>query len=256
MRFSVCISALYPHLPADEAIARVRACGADAYEFWHWQGIDRDKVRAAQTRHGVSLTGMCMPTAPRMDLDADAGFVKGLCDTIDLCRALSCPGIIVQAGDDIPGMSRQAQRQGLLAGLKTCAPYAEKAQVTLLLEPLNTRIDHKGYFLEYAQEAFELVQETGSICVRVLYDIYHQHITEGVSIPLIEKNMHLVGHFHLASYPGRHEPTVRDKIDTPAVLQAIEASGYQGCVGLEYLPATDADESLVRTLETLRNALR
>jgi len=126
MRFSVCISALYPHLPAEEAIARVRACGADAYEFWHWQGIDRDKVRAAQIKHGVSLTGMCMPAAPRMDLDADTGFVKGLCDTIDLCRALSCPGIIVQAGEDVPGMSRQAQHEGLLAGLKHARPMRKR----------------------------------------------------------------------------------------------------------------------------------
>ena len=73
---------------------------------------------------------------------------------------------------------------------------------------------------------------------------------------LLERNIHTIGHFHLAAHPGRHEPMMQDEIDTPAILQAIEASAYKGCVGLEYLPKMDADESLKRTLEKLHHILK
>lgn len=251
VRFSVCVSALYPALPVHEAAVRVRKLGFDAYEFWSWQQIDGEKCADVHEQQGIICAGMCMPCVPRTDLDEGLSFLQGLQDTIALCKKMSCRNIILQAGDERKDVSRQLQHEGLLKGLKLCAPFAEAAGITLLLEPLNVRVDHPGYYLTDAQEAFDLVNETGSPCVKVLYDIYHQHITEGVDIEFLKQNMGKIGHFHLAGCPGRHEPMVQDEIDTSGILRAIAESQYSGLVGLEYLPKMAADESLVYTREKL-----
>ena len=256
MRFSVCTSALYPELTEHEALARACACGFSAYEFWFWDGIDADKTAAAQQKHGMTPAGLCMPKAPRLDLDPDATFLQGLSDTVALCKKLGCRGIIAQAGDDVPGVPREKQHQGLLEGLKLCTPMAEEAGITVLLEPLNVKIDHEGYYLYAAQEAFDLIDAVGSPAVKVLYDIYHQHITEGVDIPFLQKHMDRIGHFHLAGFPGRHEPMMDDEIDTAGILRAIDESGYQGYVGLEYLPLMEPDESLRQTLSRLQSIFK
>lgn len=251
VRFSVCVSALYPELPVHEAAGRVHALGFDAYEFWSWQDVNGDFCAQVHAQTGIRCAGMCMPGVPRLDIDPDGNFVKGLEETIALCKKMNCSNIIMQAGDEREGVSRKRQHAGLLEGLKMCAPYAEKAGITLLLEPLNTKVDHPGYYLTEAREAFELVEETGSPCVKVLYDIYHQHITEGADPDVIVSNIHRIGHFHLAGCPGRHEPLTLDRIDTAGILRAIARSNYQGLVGLEYLPASDADESLRMTRKKL-----
>ena len=124
--------------------------------------------------------------------------------------------------------------------------------MTLVIEPLNTRIDHRGYYLWRSQEAFEIVDEVASPCVKVLFDLYHQHIMSDLSIDAIVAHIDRIGHFHMAGYPGRHEPMIESEIDYPAILRAIEKSGYAGAVGLEYFPVRDAAEGLKALHEELR----
>ena len=122
-----------------------------------------------------------------------------------------------------------------MAGLEACLPLLEGTDMTLLVEPLNTRVDHPGYYLTSSDEAFEVVEAVGSPQVKVLFDIYHQQIMEGDLIRRIGANIDKIGHFHAAGSPGRHE-LYDGEIHYPAVLRAIQDSGYQGYVGLEYFP--------------------
>lgn len=254
VRFSVCLNAVFGHLPRAQALSHVHAAGVKDCEFWGWMDEDIPSIRQAREKYQLHLAAMCVKFPPLTDGKRHDLVLPGLEETIAVCNALQCGGLIVQTGPDVPGLSRKEQYENVLRALRMCVPTLEKAGVTLLLEPLNTKVDHQGYFLAHAQEAFDLVEEAGSSHVKVLYDIYHQHITEGVSIPLLEKNIDKIGHFHMAGHPGRHEPMVADEIDYPAILQAIEGTGYKGCVGLEYFPVGDADASLKATLEKL-NAL-
>ena len=90
------------------------------------------------------------------------------------------------------------------------APFAEKEDVTLVLEPLNTRLgqprSHKNYFLEYPQPAFDLTRQVGSDKIKLLFDIYHMQLMAGNVIKTLEKNIDQLGYIHLADVPGSHEP--------------------------------------------------
>jgi hydroxypyruvate isomerase len=105
----------------------------------------------------------------------------------------------------------------------------------LAVEPLNTRFDHPGYFLVRSDEAFDIVQSVNSPNIQMLFDVYHQQISEGNLIPTIRHYASRIAHFHIADHPGRHEPGTGE-INYPNVLREIEKLNYQGTIGLEFFP--------------------
>jgi len=117
-------------------------------------------------------------------------------------------------------------------------PILEKAGVTLVFEPLNTLVDHPGYYLTQSSEAFDIVDAVASENVKVLYNIYHQQIMEGNIIPTITEHMDRIGHFHSAGHPGRHELDCGE-IHYPDIIKAIDRTTYSGWFGVEYFPLQD-----------------
>lgn len=248
MFYSVCVSALFGGLPVPEAIGRVKEAGLDVCEFWSWWDKDIGAVRRALDEHGVRLSAMCTRFVPFNDPARRQEYLDGLKETLDAARLLGCQTIISQVGQEQAHLSRQEQTQSIIDGLKACLPLLEEAGVTLTIEPLNTLVDHKGYFLARSDEAFAIVREVSSPHVKVLFDIYHQQITEGNLIPNLTANAEWIGHVHIAGHPGRHEPFGRNEIHYPSVLGALKEAGYTGAIGLEYFPRMDAMESL-KTLQ-------
>jgi hydroxypyruvate isomerase len=131
----------------------------------------------------------------------------------------------------------------MVAGLKAAAPLLEEAGITLLLEPLNGKINHAGIYLESSDEGFEILREVGSPNVKLLFDIYHQHITEGDIIRRITSNIDLIGHLHCAGNPGRHELD-SGELDYIRIFKALDDAGYKGYGGIEYFPLHPAEEGL------------
>jgi hydroxypyruvate isomerase len=123
----------------------------------------------------------------------------------------------------------------LVDGLKEAAPLLESGEITLVIEPLNELVDHPGYYLVRSDEAFEIVGKVGSDRVKVVYDIYHQQISEGQLIANITSNIDKIAHFHAAGNPGRHE-LPRGELDYRSIFAAIAQTDYDGYVGLEYWP--------------------
>jgi len=113
----------------------------------------------------------------------------------------------------------------------------------LVIEPLNVLVDHPGYYLTTSAEGFEILDEVDSPNVKLLYDIYHQQVTEGNLIATITSHIAQIAHFHVADVPGRHEPGTGE-INWVNVLRAIDEAGYAGYVGLEYMPTGATVESL------------
>jgi hydroxypyruvate isomerase len=138
----------------------------------------------------------------------------------------------------------------VLDGLKETTRQAEKAGSTLLLEVLNTRIDHAGYWLSSSDEGARLCREVGSERLKLLYDCYHMQVQEGDLAKHIERNLDVIGHFHSAGVPGRHELT-EGEVDYPWLMAAIERMGYRGVFAMEYSPSYDDDRSLADTLARL-----
>jgi hydroxypyruvate isomerase len=137
---------------------------------------------------------------------------------------------------------RIRQRESIIEGLREAAPIAADADVRLVLEPLN-RIDHPENFLYSSDEGFEIIRAVDSPHVRLLFNIYHQQISEGnLSMRLCE-NINLIGHVHVADVPGRHEPGTGE-INYEHIFGLLREQGYRGYVGLEYIPLVDSGASL------------
>lgn len=116
--------------------------------------------------------------------------------------------------------------------------------MTLVIEPLNIKINHQGYYLWESSEAYQIIDEVGDKHVKVLFDLYHQYVMKDLVVEDIVKNIDKIGHFHMAGYPGRNEPMIDSEVDYPVILKAIRESGYQRGVGLEYFPKQSAVEGL------------
>jgi hypothetical protein len=132
---------------------------------------------------------------------------------------------------------------------KLLAPLVEAVGITVVVEPLNVLVDHPGYYLTTSAEGFEILDEVGSQAVKLLFDIYHQQITEGNLLANIVPHIKQIGHFHVADVPGRHEPGTGE-INYANVFHAIDKAGYEGFVGLEYWPTVPAADTL-RTVRAL-----
>lgn len=121
-------------------------------------------------------------------------------------------------------------------GLQQLIPLAEKHNVTLVMELLNSKIDHKDYQCDRTSWGVELVKRINSNNFKLLYDIYHMQIDEGDVIRTIKNNIHYIAHFHTAGVPGRNEIDGTQELNYPAIMKAIAATGFKGFVGQEFIP--------------------
>ena len=245
MKYSVCASALYGDLPLQQSIPRIRAAGFEAFEFWSWWDQDLDTVDAARRQSELSVAAMCTRFIPLTEPARREAYIQGVRDSIGAARRLDCPTLISQVGSCVPGVSREEQHCAIVEGLRACAPMLEASGVVLAVEPLNTLVDHKGYFLDRSDEGLQIVREVDSPGVKLLFDIYHQQITEGNLIANLRACATEIAHVHIAGNPGRHEPYENSEVHYPTVIKALADMGYDGCVGLEYFPLRDPDESLM-----------
>lgn len=120
----------------------------------------------------------------------------------------------------------------------------------LVLELLNSEVNHPGYFLDNSDEMAAILRGVDHPNVKALYDIYHAGIMEGNVIEKIRTNIDIIGHFHAAGIPGRHEMTDGEQ-NYPVICRAIDDLGFEGFLGLEYRPLKNSKVSLVETREWL-----
>ncbi|MFK8114425.1 MAG: hydroxypyruvate isomerase family protein [Rubripirellula sp.] len=240
---SVCIDAVFEGQSVTDAVRVVKEAEIDAFEFWCWWEKDLAEVISARDEFEMQIAACCTKFISLVDPQTRADYLQGLEESIAAARKLDCPTLISQVGDFRPGVSREEQHACLVDGLKAAVPMLEAGEITLVIEPLNELIDHAGYYLVRSDEAFEIIDEVGSDRVKVVFDIYHQQISEGQLITNITANIDKIAHFHAAGNPGRHELT-RGELHYPSIFQAIAEKNYRGFVGLEYWPVGDAKNGL------------
>jgi hydroxypyruvate isomerase len=251
MNYSICIDSVFRGIGQEAALERVKACGFRAFEFWSWWDRDLDALQKKAAALGLECATFCQKFISLTDPARREDYVAALKESIAAAKKLGTKALISQLGDDT-GAVRPFQHRSIVAGLKAAAPLLEESGVTLLIEPLNGHIDHPGTYLEYSDEGFEIVDEVGSGNVKLLFDIYHQQITEGNIIQRITKNINRIGHFHSAGNPGRHELD-RGELDYRRIFNAAAGLGYQGFIGVEYFPAEDAETGLKRLYDYLKS---
>ena len=163
--------------------------------------------------------------------------------TIDKAVAHSIPALICFSGNR-EGLPDDTGANITAAGLKLVAGYAEQQGVTLILELLNSKVNHKDYQCDKTTWGVEVIKRVGSPRVKLLYDIYHMQIMEGDLIRTPQEHMEHIGHIHTAGNPGRNELDDNQEINYPGVMRAIAASAYTGYVGQEFMPKGDPIASL------------
>jgi hydroxypyruvate isomerase len=158
-----------------------------------------------------------------------------LASAIDYAAAIGCRRVHVMAGMRDERFARAAQVETMVDNLRDAADRAAAANITLLVEPLNRKIDMPGYLLSGSAEGMEVVERVGRDNVRLQYDVYHMQIMEGDLARTIERLLPWIGHVQIADHPGRHEPG-SGEIGYDWLLRRIDALGYDGWVGCEYRP--------------------
>lgn len=255
-KVDVLIDLFFGGLPWDQRVARIAECGYRHIETW--QGGDAavlKQMNDAGKACGVELISIVMnspgdPKTAPVSPDSRRSFVEQIDRYSDNALAAGCKQGIVTTGPSVGGKSYQAQRLALVDALREAGERVRKKGFHLNLEPLNTEVDHPGYFLSSPQDSVAIVKEVGLGNVRVLYDIYHMDIMTGNQTEFIEHNIDFIGHFHSAGIPGRHE-LFEGETNYPFILKRLAKTGYGGCFGLEYMPLLESRESLTRTLEYL-----
>ena len=246
---------LHKELPFDRRLEKVAEAGYSALElvdeFKSWS--EAEFKRAASRRRALRLT-----------FDAVAAVEKGVADPAGIelytsylaeflitAEKLETNGVIVLSGNRIDSVSRASQQEACVETLKRAGDLAAKRCMTLLFENIDPE-ENPRYYLTSVAEGFEIVRKVDNPHVKLLYDFYHEQISEGNLIKKLQENIDLVGLAHIADVPGRHEPGTGE-INYASIFRKLAELNYERFAAMEFIPSGDP----VATLRAARElALR
>src|SRR5579863_8717596 len=159
---------------------------------------------------------------------------------IPLAAKAGVPNVITFSGNR-DGMSDAEGAKNTIIGLNKLKKIGEDNGVTIVIELLNSKVDHHDYMCDHSAWCFEVLSAVNSPRVKALYDIYHMQIMEGDLVATIQKNIDLIGHFHTGGVPGRHELDGTQEVQWDGVMRGIAATTYKGYVAHEFVPSKDRD---------------
>jgi hydroxypyruvate isomerase len=178
-------------------------------------------------------------------------FLKDIETAITWAQKLEIPQIILMSGDAIPGKTDAEQFASLVEGTKRAGELAAKAKVTLIVEPLNNRVNHKGFFLTNNRDGLRLMKEVDNPYMKLLFDIYHEQVQVGDVVRTLTEAAPHVAVFHVADNPGRNDPGTGE-INYANVYKAIQKTGFAGYITMEYLPLGEPVASLKKAVDAMR----
>ncbi|HWG19327.1 MAG TPA: TIM barrel protein [Terracidiphilus sp.] len=243
---SVMLWTVFNDLPFEQRLEKIIEAGYSNVElvgeYAKWSAADFDHANAARKRLGISFdatAGLAHGIADPASRDA---FLANLRQALTPMEALACPAMIVLSGNLVPGLSREAQHQSSIEGLKRGAALVEGRQidgqpVRLLLECIDPEENPK-YFLQSAAEAIQIVRAVNHPQVQFLYDLFHEQIAEGNLIEKLEKNIDVIGLIHVADVPGRHQPGTGE-INYDNIYRKLAQLKYAHAVAMEFRPIGD-----------------
>jgi hydroxypyruvate isomerase len=242
MQFSVCIDSLFQSQVTTETLSRLKSMGYDYIEWWLNEGRDLDALEASMQASGMFCHAFCTPFISLVDASCHNQYIEELEKTLELSNRFGNQVIITQIGQATED-SHEQQLENLASGLDRCAPIVEKYNKLLVIEPLNTRLDHKGYSVSRSGDAAAVLKLVNNSHIKMLFDIYHQQISEGDIITRLQKYLPWIGHIHAAGVPGRGELD-SGELSYRRIFSALEGMGYTQKVGLEYFPKRPSFEGL------------
>jgi hydroxypyruvate isomerase len=169
-------------------------------------------------------------------------------ERIALAAASGVPMVICFSGNR-DGLSDEEGLRNCERGIRAIVPDAERHGVTVVMELLNSKVDHRDYQCDRTPWGAEQVRRVGSERFRLLYDIYHMQIMEGDVIRTIRENARYIAHYHTGGVPGRNEIDEAQELNYRAIARAIHETGFRGWIGQEFIPTRDPLTSLAEAVE-------
>jgi hydroxypyruvate isomerase len=253
IHFSICIEMMFPELPIETRIEKAAAAGFEGIEFWDWRNKDLDALVSQCGELGLAVTNMSGQRAGSLIDPAEFELYKGeIILSIEAAKKIQCKNLMLLTNpldsegrvlNSYPDISPHEKRTNCVEALSQLASLAGENGPLLLMEPLNTAVDHAGYWLDDADRAFEIIREVGHPRVSLLYDCYHMQAMGRDVNKDVENNLDIIGYFHAADFPGRHEPGT-GKMNYSSTLRLLDKLGYDGCFGFEFSPAGSSEEAL------------
>jgi len=240
-KFAVNVEMWFRKLPFLDRIRAAADLGFPAVEFWPHEGKDIPAIARLCAERKIDIAQFtAWGFKPGLNEPKNhAAFVQAIEKGCQVAKDLNCSLMTVVAGDDVPGLTQEQMHQNTIEGLKRGAPIAEKHGITLILEPMNIRVDHKGHCLYGSAPTMKIIAAVNSPAVKINWDLYHMHITEGDLCGHLREGFQAghIGYLQLADHPGRNEPGTGE-IHYNRVLKEAHDLGYRGYVGLELNPKT------------------
>lgn len=231
--------------------SRIRAaadCGFQLVEMWNWRDKDLTTVATALAETGTRLQALCVePMGRLVDRSTHAQFLAGLHDSIAVADRLGSPFLYLIAGNSMPGVERAEQHRAVVEALSRAADVLDGHEVMLLLENLNSRVNHVGTFLDSSRETIQIVREVSAPTIGMLYDLYHSLVMGEQPIQELAGAIDMVKYVQIADVPGQGEPG-SGQVDWSRVLTDLSELGYAGAIGLEYVPTVETTRSVAEIL--------
>lgn len=243
-RYSACIEMLFNELSQQERPAAAKKCGYEAVELWQWQRWDLDALKDCGLPVALALTGSrderLRTEFARVGMftkESPAVFSELVAESFEAMSAVKPDIICVNPMQLVKELPVETQEENMIECLRAVKGIVGKYHTKLAIEPLNPLYDHAGCYPFTSAQAYRIVRAAGGE-FGVLFDIYHQQITEGNLINNITSGMDVICHFHVADVPGRHEPGTGE-INFANIIRHIDSLGYRGYVGCEFNPTGD-----------------
>jgi hydroxypyruvate isomerase len=257
-KISVMLWTVFEGLPFEQRLEKVAEAGYRYVElvgeYEKWSEDDFRKANSKRRELGISFdttAGLAHGVGDPREREV---FLSDLRKALKIMEKIECPAIIVMSGNVVPGMSRAVQHQSIVEGLKRAAEIAAGRGVTLLLENIDLE-ENPHYYLWSVAEGFKIMEEVGHPRVKLLYDFFHEQISEGNLIEKLEKNIDKVGVVHVADVPGRHEPGTGE-INYTNIYKKLAKLNFTGYVTMEFIPTGDPVQSLRAAREAALSAAR
>jgi hydroxypyruvate isomerase len=243
VKLSVC-KWCYPSLSVEQLATAAKGMGLQSVEL-----LDPEEWPAVK-KLGLTCAMVNAPGDPRYRLTSGfnhvenhARLVPAYLERIERVREAGFPNLICFSGSR-EGLSDEDGLANCAKGLAAILPAAERAGVTICMELLNSKVDHRDYQCDHTTWGVALVKRVASPRFKLLYDIYHMQIMEGDVIRTIRDNHQHIAHYHTGGVPGRHEIDDTQELHYPAVMRAIRDTGFQGYVAQEFIPTSEPLDSL------------
>jgi hydroxypyruvate isomerase len=241
-RFAVNVEMWWKKLPFIDRIRKTASLGFPAVEFWPYKNKNIDEIAQVSQSLNVEIAQFtAWGFTPGMnDPKNHKDFINTIRESCQVAKKLKCRKMTVVGGNDQPGMTQEQMHENIITALKLAAPIAEDANVMMILEPMNIRVNHKGHCLYGSEAPIRICKEVNSSHVKINWDLYHMQITEGDLCRHMKEGFDAgqIGYLQLADNPGRNEPGTGEIYYNRVLKEAFDI-GYKDYVGLECTPIGD-----------------